>query len=470
MAKSNFYDNPEVTQFYLQAHKEVAQIFTQEDSSLGIMRWGYTNQYPQSLINLIQQSPSAQPTVKRTSKFYQGAGFDGENEIVSTRGLTLKNVAAIMADDFSIWEAFAIHCNYNLEGKVTSINPLRIEDLRFNRFDELNYASKVGYHYNYGMNSEIHKQINKSVTADDIKWFNRFNPEVALAQINNTKDGISNYLGQVLYHSEAGHSSYPISPLQSSVNYLLSDVENSILVRKETSTGFINSYILKTTLDNEDPNLIAMENSILETQGARGMGKIIVMAGLDPETVNSTLLEEIGGGNSKAIIESAQLTYELDHRVLTGAYQIPPALAGIDNSTGFSGEDIKEAYFVFNAITQSGRDQIEASLNRILDNSIFKTRDVKIKKLSLDEEELLEMGEDIDGVPGGEQTLTQEPVAEVNEVLANMTGKQLQSLQRVVRKFNKEEINKAQASQLLAGFGLTEDQINVWLDIEPEIQ
>ena len=189
-----------------------------------------------------------------------------------------------------------------------------VADFRFNRFDELNYASKVGYHYNYGMNSEIHKQVEKSVTAGDIKWFDRFNPKVVLEQIENTKGGISNYLGQVLYHSEAGHSSYPISPLQAPVNYLLSDVENSILVRKETSTGFINSYLLKSTLDAGDSNLIAMETSILETQGARGMGKIITVAGLDPETFNSTLLEEIGGGNAKAIIESAKLTYELDHR------------------------------------------------------------------------------------------------------------------------------------------------------------
>lgn len=458
MAKnnSNYYDNVEVTNFNLQAHREVAQIWTQEDSSLGIMRWGYTNTYPQSLVNLIEQSPIAKPTVKRTSKFYQGAGFEGENEIISNRGLTLKNIVSIMADDYSMWEAFAVQCNYNLEGKVTSINPIRIADLRFNKFDELNYASKVGYHYNYGRNSLIKKQVEHSVNRGDIKWFNRFNPNVVLEQIKETEGGIGNYLGQVLYHAESGHSSYPVSPLQAPINYLLSDIENSILIRKETSTGFISSYLMKTSLDSEDPTLIALEGAISESQGARGFGKIITFSGLDPETLNSTLLEEIGSGGagSKAVIESATLTYELDHRVITGAYQIPPALAGVDNSTGFSGEDLAEAYFVFNAITQNGRDAIEAQLNRILENSIFNTKSIKIKKLSLEDEELAPMGEEV----VTEQTMS------ANAVFSDMTGKQMQGLQRAVRKYNKGEISRPQASQVLQGFGLTDDQIAVWLD------
>jgi hypothetical protein len=462
---SNFdrYNNQEVTNFNLQSHKEVAQIWTQEDSTLGIMKWGYTNSYPQSLINLIEQSPIAKPTVKRTSKFYQGAKFEGENEIISQRGLTLKNIVSIMADDYAVWEAFAIQCNYNLAGQVTSINPIRIADLRFNQFDELNYASKVGYYYDYGNNSEIKKQVTSSVVPGKIKWFNRFNPNAVTQQIENTEGGIGNYLGQVLYHAESGHSSYPVSPLQAPVNYVLSDVENSILVRKETSTGFISSYILKTSMDSEDPTLLALEAAIAESQGARGYGKVITFSGLDPETLNDTILEEIGAGGqgSKGVIESAQMTFELDHRVITGAYQIPPALAGVENVAGFSGEDLSEAYYVFNAITQSGRDTIEAALNRILSNSVFKIKEIKLNKLTLDTEKLLLNDQE------QEQTISdpeQEAEAKANAIFADMTGKQMQGLQRAVRKYNKGEISRPQAAQVLQGFGLTEDQVAVWLD------
>lgn len=382
--------------FEIQKHRELTQVETKQDAALGIMRWGRDNSFPQTLKNVIEQSPSAKMATTRTSRFYKGAGFDGENEIINAYGLTLKKLVGILADDYADFEAFAIQCNYNIKGQVTSLNPIRISTLRFNEFDELNYASKIGYHPDFGRNSEVRKTIEMLPTRDSIKWFNRFNPNAVEAQIDKTEGGISNYLGQVSYFSEAGHSSYPISPLQAPINFVLSDVENSILVRKETSTGFINTYMLKTTMDSEDSTLIALERAIEDAQGARGTGKVITFSGLSPEEVGNTLLEEMGGGGagSKAIIESAQMAYELDREVITGAYLIPPALAGIQQKSGFSGADLQEAYYVFNALTQTGRDAIEAELNQILAHSVFKTKDVSIKKLTLDLQEDQVEGED----------------------------------------------------------------------------
>lgn len=382
--------------FEIQKHRELTQVETKQDAALGIMRWGRDNSFPQTLKNVIEQSPSAKMATTRTSRFYKGAGFDGENEIINAYGLTLKKLVGILADDYADFEAFAIQCNYNIKGQVTSLNPIRIATLRFNEFDELNYASKIGYHPDFGRNSEVRKTIEMLPTRDSIKWFNRFNPNAVEAQIEKTEGGISNYLGQVSYFSEAGHSSYPISPLQAPINFVLSDVENSILVRKETSTGFINTYMLKTTLDSEDSTLIALERAIEDAQGARGTGKVITFSGLSPEEVGNTLLEEMGGGGagSKAIIESAQMAYELDREVITGAYLIPPALAGIQQKSGFSGADLQEAYYVFNALTQTGRDAIEAELNQILAHSVFKTRDISIKKLTLDLQDDQVEGED----------------------------------------------------------------------------
>ena len=376
--------------FNIQKHRELTQIETRQNPSLGIMNWGRENCYPQTLKNLIQQSPSAKMATSRTSKFYKGAGFKGDDEVINAYGLTLKKLVGILADDYADFEAFAIQCNYNLKGQVTSLNPIRIATLRFNEFDELNYASKVGYHTDFGRNSEVRKTIDQTPTAGSIKWFNRFNPNAVPAQIEHTEGGIANYLGQVSYFSESGHNSYPVPPLQAAINFVLSDVENSILVRKETSTGFINTYMLKTTMDSEDATLIGLERAIEEAQGARGTGKVITFSGLSPEEVNSTLLEEMGGGGSgsKAIIESAKMAFELNREVITGAYLIPPSLAGIDQATGFSGADLKEAYFVFNTITQGGRDAIESELNAILENSVFKAKDIKIEKLSLDLEEV----------------------------------------------------------------------------------
>lgn len=387
--------------FKIENHKELTQVTTYQDTGLGIMRWGIDNSFPQTLKNLIKQSPSAGPAVARTAKFLKGSGFDGEDEVVNPQGLTLGQVVNIMADDFSPFEAFALHCNFNLEGKVTSIIPMRITDLRFNQFDELNYASKLGYHENFGRNSEVQKTVTSSVTRERIRWIDRFNPSAVLKQIENIGDslpgiterteiqkqimGIGKYKGQILYHSEAGHSSYPIPPLQAAINYVLADVENSILVRKESSTGFINTFLLKTAMASDAKNLEALEDAIDLSQGARGTGRIITMSDMSEEEMKSTVLEEIGAGSSgrTSTIESATKAYELAQRVITGTYLIPPILAGSDQKTGFSSADLEEAYEVFNSITQGGRDVIEAELNKILENSVFKTRNISIKPLSL---------------------------------------------------------------------------------------
>lgn len=393
--------------FNIQTHKELTQVTTYQDTALGIMRWGTDNSFPQTLKNLIDQSPSAKPAVERTKTFLKGAGFEGADEQVNPFGLTLKDIVDAAADDYAYFSGFAIHCNFNIEGQVTSMTPMAIPECRFNTFDELNYAAKIGYHPNFGLNAVVTKTVSNLPTRDKIKWINRFNPKAVQPQIiaayeksqvkkKTTKEvpeikqltiGIGNYAGQVLYHSESGHSVYPIPPLQAPINFVLADVENSILVRKETTTGFIDSYILKTTLDSEDSDLVAFENALLEAQGARGTGKIVTLAGMTPEDMQATVLEKIGTGDRKSTIESATMAYELAQKVINGAYMIPPILAGSDQKTGFSSADLKEAYFVFNAVTQHGRDTIEAQINRILANSVFKTKSISIKKLKLDIDE-----------------------------------------------------------------------------------
>jgi hypothetical protein len=62
-----------------------------------------------------------------------------------------------------------------------------------------------------------------------------------------------------------------------------------------------------------------------------------------------------------------------------------------------------------------------------------------------------------------------QPAGEVNEHLKNLSGRQLQGLMRYVRKYQKKELSREQASALLkTSFGLSDEQINMFLvDDEP---
>lgn len=372
--------------FNINSHRELSQVTTLEDSALDIMKWGITNSFPQTLKNIVEQSANAKPAVERTAKFYKGAGFDGEDEVVNQLGMTLKDIVSHCADELALFDGFAIQVDFNLKGEIVSMTPLSLTDLRYKRIDTNYYSSMIGYHPNFGLNDDVKRTVTTAPTKENIKFIHRFNPNNVIDQIE--KYTLGKYNGQILYYSGSGYSSYPVPQLQAPINFVLSDVENSILVRKETSTGFINTYLLKTMLEKESPVLEAIESAIESAQGARGQGKVITLSGLSPEEMNGTILEEIqSGGADGTVIKSAKLTYDLDREVIVGAYLIPPVLAGIDISKGFSQNDLQEAYFVFNSITQEGRDIIEQHVNRLLKYSRFKVKNIKIKKLTLDVDE-----------------------------------------------------------------------------------
>ena len=68
------------------------------------------------------------------------------------------------------------------------------------------------------------------------------------------------------------------------------------------------------------------------------------------------------------------------------------------------------------------------------------------------------------------QTPEQSPQQQVNENLKNMTGRQLQNVQRIVRDFNKGKLTFEQAKQMLKnGFAFTDEDVNEWLITEEEL-
>jgi hypothetical protein len=55
----------------------------------------------------------------------------------------------------------------------------------------------------------------------------------------------------------------------------------------------------------------------------------------------------------------------------------------------------------------------------------------------------------------------------INENIKGLKGREYQNLMRIVREYNKEKITRGQAvHMLMSGYGLTEEECNVWLGEE----
>ena len=140
-----FSTNTQAQGFKLEEHREMSQVTTLENVGLGIMEWGRDNSFPQTIKNIISQSPSASSAVSRTARFFKGGEFEGEDTVINPYGLTLRDLVDHMANDLAEIDGYSIQLDYNLKSVVTGVNPIDIEKCRFNSFDELGFSSKISF-------------------------------------------------------------------------------------------------------------------------------------------------------------------------------------------------------------------------------------------------------------------------------------------------------------------------------------
>ena len=162
-----------------------------------------------------------------------------------------------------------------------------------------------------------------------------------------------------------------------------------------------------------------------------------------------------------------------------------PLLFGIQQEGKLGGAtELREAFYIFkNTYANAKQINIEdvvkylATANGVV-NADIKLKDVEpidttynpndFKELLPKEFVLEKLG--IDTAKYGIAPTPQQgqPVAQSNDVLVNLTGRQQQQLIRIVTKFNKGILNKAQAALQLLPYGFTDEQINQYLGVDED--
>jgi len=212
-----------------------------------------------------------------------------------------------------------------------------------------------------------------------------------------------------------------------------------------------NSQQLKNAMDLFYISIINRQNYITEKLNA-----------LRPNLVNGEMLDfTISKLNPFSLLPDSVLSRLSDDEV-RDIFEIPEVVAEVDD---------KEIASRFSEFGVGGVQGILDTQSAVSGGTM--NLDAGVKVLQVIYGFTLE---DSTKMLGGSTDLTGElvqPLAEegdtTNAVLRDLTGRQMQGLQRIIRKFNKDELTYDQAAQLLkSSYGFADEDVNIWLVTKEE--
>lgn len=209
-------------------------------SNLGIKSYDADNLYPQNARAIIRNSKTGSGCLERLCTYMEGNGIASEalgNFIVNRKGETLNDLHALVSADLATFNGFAIHVNYNVDGRIVEIQHIPFENVRLTEPDEEGNIQRVALHPDW---SEQETRGGKAIRVrrENIDYLQVFAPERAAIQMRKA-GGPQYYGGQVLYYSTAGYLRYPIAPYDSILTDLSTDEGLSNLMLRNARMNFI---------------------------------------------------------------------------------------------------------------------------------------------------------------------------------------------------------------------------------------
>lgn len=335
------------------------------NQTFGILNYDLDNAYPQRMLELVGQSPTATDCWDQRTKYIGGAGFVDEklgDIIINARGLTLNKLRLAVAADKGLFRGFGIHVNYNANYKIASANFIPFEDIRLGCD---NYEK--GWNGKYVLYSDWGYRTWKNIYRSRLKTLDKFNsdPEVIKQQVIDA-GGWDKWNGQLYYFNPA-IDDYPLIKADSVWEDFETEAGIKIFNNRQVTTGFMPAAIIFELARREqadskpaDDGMYGnrpsqMDRDLATFQGARNGQKIMVVEYEDP--ANIPKVETFQIQNNDKLFEVTEKSVEA--RIIKG-FSIPNALVSSENKGGLadSGAEKKEAIREFNDKTQPDRDEV----------------------------------------------------------------------------------------------------------------
>ena len=440
---------------------EAKQPEYKEKKGEGYIVFGENNDYPNYLLDLFNKSAKHSALVRNKAKYVIGKGWTTESGEVSefANKVGLNTLGVKVAVDLEMFGGSYVEVIWSAIGRqIAAVNHIEYSRIRTNKDN-----TQFWYKESWTVYSREKKPAEVIPT---------FNPS-------------TNEKRQIIFIKEyrPGGMCYPLPGYISALNFIEADIEVSKHVLGNASTGFTPSKLI--TLPNGEPTKEGKKEITdqFEKRFTGSDGKKFILSFVT-DVARKPIIDDLGASDMTK--EDFTAVDTLIQNNIFAAHEVTsPALFGIAQPGKLGGStELKDAYDIFkNTYVNDKQMLIEGVFNMLSSyagyNEVLKIIPVNPLGVQSTFADLIAMGAPkeylfemagIDASKYAPTTTTEAGLAPeqmVNEHLKNMTAKQHMEMMRIIRQFNKGQLNEQQASTLLrSGLGLTEQDIITMLGLD----
>jgi hypothetical protein len=405
----------------------------------------FDNLFSNYLNSLYNNSPTHQCIIDDLAQQIVGLGLtcdDKEKDAKLQEFFKKKNLLSI-ASGLLVQESLSLEIRRNPLMEIKAVENINVAHFRVVQLED-GYPVKFSYKEDWNPQSPIYNYKNT--------YINSYNKEDHKSLLYYYDSGTFNTpYGRPKYLSAADAIELEIAIYMMHNHGAQNGMFPSMIISKETSGD--------ANIDKQD----SIETQ-QQTTGAANAGKVITtfyrQGGNAPtfSTPNLTGIDKI-----------YENQYETAEIGILKAHRIPSAnlISGLNSKgSGFTSETEELAFAterMMEKIVIPRREQILEILSPIF--AELECEDVRFKEVKEKPTHIMPDGSVMDGETHIEEELT------VNDSVKNLTGRQMQGIERIVRKYGKGELTEPQAKLMLqSGYGFSESEANVWLQIEEQVQ
>ena len=329
---------------------------SRNDKSLGIQTFGDNNDYPQKVDHIVRKSSTGMSCLNNYQKFIQGRGFVDTaffEEIMNHKGQTAGYILSQISSDLAKFGGFCLHTNYNANYRITEVQHVPFEHVRFEAMDDEGEFDKVAIHWDWSREFTQLRRWRKA----DIDFVHLYNPNPAVIQQQvDSVGGWAHYNGQVYYFSNEGDRTYPLPIFESTLTDMSTEEGISNISYRNARKSFLSAGMLidRRNADQTAEQENATEKSLLDFQGDAEAGKIMYVEVNSDDEVPQFVPFAVNNFD-----KDFEVTRKAVRESIGISFNQPPILRSEDVGGNFGADLMNNAYNYYNSVTEKERMAIE---------------------------------------------------------------------------------------------------------------